>query len=58
MEPILFSLGFIALLTTIVAIDEYIDWLPSYRRAAQEMAEEDEAIVRSFDKDNSIEYRE
>lgn len=58
MEPILLSLGFIALLTTIVAIDEYIDWLPSYRRAAEEMAKEDEEILRSQGNDNTIEYLE
>ena len=42
MELFIAAVAITGLATMITAIDEYINWLPSYQRAAQEMAEEDE----------------
>lgn len=36
MELFIVSIAFIGLCTTIAAIDEYIDWVPSYRREGEE----------------------
>jgi hypothetical protein len=55
MELFIAATAVVGLTTLIAAIDEYIDWLPSYQRAAQEMAEEDGF---RYPLNNSIEYRE
>ena len=41
MELFVISMAVVGLAATITAIDEFIDWLPSYRRAAEEMRDED-----------------
>ena len=55
MELFIAAVAIVGVTTAIAAIDEYIDWLPSYQRVAREMAEEDEFryLTRT-----SIEYRE
>jgi len=55
MELFLISMAVVGVATTITAIDEFIDWLPSYRRVAREMAEEDSF---RYPPNNPIEYRE
>ena len=51
------SMAIVGVATTITAIDEYIDWLPSYRRAAEDMRDEDQFQV-SYDQFTEQGYRE
>jgi len=57
MELFVISMAIVGVTTTIAAIDEYIYWLPSYRRAAEEMRDEDQLQV-SYDQFTEQGYRE
>lgn len=57
MELFIAAMAITGLATTIAAIDEFIDWLPSYRRAAEEMRNEDNFHV-TYDEICDQGYRE
>ena len=57
MELFVISMAVVGLATTITAIDEFIDWLPSYRRAAEEMRDEDN-LHTTYDEICEQGYRE